>query len=150
VVIEAGKHHWRASAEGNAHGPLIGHFGAKQPGLEGTLDVQNVDLEHLVNRPEWKTRITGQAIFDWKFGHPTAVGAGAPMKVNFKFAGPEVQGFGYRAESVRAQGVYDAPNLKFDATGSAYGAAATTRATFHFPATGPMTYTLAGNFRAST
>ena len=136
-----------ASTEGNAHGPLIGHFGTKQPGLEGTLDVQNVDLEHLVNRPAWKSRITGQAIFDWKFGHPTAVGAGQPMKVNFTFAGPEAQGFGYRAENVRAQGVYDAPNLKFDATGGGYGAAATTRATFHFPATGPMTYTLAGNFR---
>ena len=69
--------------------------------------VSNIDLQHMVNRPEWKTRITGQAIFDWTFGHPTAVGAGQPMKVNFKFAGPEAEGFGYRAENVRAQGVYD-------------------------------------------
>src|SRR5206468_2501029 len=99
-----------ASSEGLAHGPLIGHFGTKQPGLEGTLDVQSVDLQHLVNRPDWRTRITGRAIFDWTFGHPTAVGAGPPMKVNFKFSGPEVQGFGYRAGHVRAQGVYDAPN----------------------------------------
>ena len=135
------------STEGTAHGPLIGHFGTKQPGLEGTLDVTNIDLQHMVNRPEWKTRITGQTTFDWKFGHPTAVGAGQPMKVNFTFAGPEAEAFGYRAENLRAQGVYDAPDLKFDATGAGYGAAATTRATFHFPATGPMTYTLAGNFR---
>src|SRR5439155_25792933 len=53
---------------------------------------------------------------------------------------------GYRAENVRAQGVYNAPDLKFDATGLGYGAAASAKATFHFPAKGPMTYTLAGNF----
>jgi hypothetical protein len=135
------------STEGNAHGPLVGHFGVPKPGLEGTLTVSNVDLQHLVNRPEWKTRITGQANFDWTFGHPTAVGAGPPMKVTFKFQGPEVEGFGYRAENVRAQGVYNAPDLKFDATGSGYGAAASAKATFHFPASGPMTYTLAGNFQ---
>jgi autotransporter translocation and assembly factor TamB len=134
--------------EGTAHGPLVGHFGARPNGLEGTLDVQHVDLQHIVNRPEWKTRVTGHAQFDWKFGHPTAVGTGAPMKVNFKFAGPEVQGFGYRAESVRAQGVYTAPDLKFDASGAGYGASGTTRATFHLPAAGPMSYTLAGNFRS--
>jgi autotransporter translocation and assembly factor TamB len=135
------------SSEGNAHGPLVGHFGANPSGLEGTLDVQHVDLQHIVNRPEWKTRVTGRAQFDWKFGHPTAVGTGAPMKVNFKFAGPEVQGFGYRAENVQSQGIYTAPDLKFDASGAAYGASATTRASFHFPAAGPMSYTLAGNFR---
>src|SRR5207247_10378946 len=128
------------SSEGNAHGPLVGHFGGKASGLEGTLDVQHVDLEHMVNRPAWKTDVTGRAQFDWKFGRPTAAGTGAPMKVNFKFAGPEVQGFGYRAESVKAQGVYVAPDLKFDASGAAYGAAATTRASFHFPAAGAMSY----------
>jgi hypothetical protein len=135
------------SSEGNAHGPLIGHFGRTPNGLEGTLDVQNVDLLHLVNRPEWKTRITGQAQFNWKFGHPAAAGTGAPMKVAFTFVGPEVQGFGYRAENVRAQGTYDAPDLKFDANGAGYGARGTTRASFHFPATGPMSYQLEGTFR---
>ena len=97
----------------------------------------------MVNRPPWKTDVTGRAQFDWKFGRPTAAGAGAPMKVNFKFAGPEVEGFGYRAESVKAQGVYVAPDLKFDASGVGYGAAATTRASFHFPAAGAMSYALA-------
>jgi autotransporter translocation and assembly factor TamB len=135
------------STEGNASGPLIGHFGIPHSGLEGTLDVQHVDLQHLVNRPVWKTMLTGRAVFDWTFGRPTAVGTGDPLRVTFTFTGPEVEGFGYRAENVRAQGVYDAPNLKFDAVGVGYGAAATTRATFHFPATGPMTYTLAGTFR---
>ena len=134
------------SSEGNAHGPLVGHFSAAPAGLQGTLDVQKIDLQRLVNRQEWKTNITGRAQFDWTFGRPTAVGTGAPMKVNFKFAGPDVQGFGYRADNVRAQGVYVAPDLKFDASGTGYGAEATTRATFHFPATGPMEYTLAGNF----
>jgi autotransporter translocation and assembly factor TamB len=133
------------SSAGNARGPLVGHFGT-HPGLEGTLDVQNVDLQDLVNRREWKTLVTGQAKFDWKFGRPTAVGSGAPMKITFTFSGPDVQGFGYRAANVRAQGVYETPDLKFDASGAGYGATATTRATFHFPASGPMTYTLAGDF----
>ena len=50
--------------------------------LEGALDVENVDLQHLVNRSEWKTRVTGHAAFNWTFGHPTAVGAGPPMNVS--------------------------------------------------------------------
>lgn len=135
-----------ASSAGNARGPLVGHFGT-HPGLEGTLDVQNVDLHDLVNRREWKTLVTGQAQFDWKFGRPIAAGSGPPMKVTFKFAGPEVQGFGYRAVNVRAQGVYETPDLKFDASGTGYGTTATTRATFRFPASGPTAYTLAGSFR---
>jgi hypothetical protein len=134
------------SSEGNAYGPLIGHFGTPAPGLEGTLTVSKIDLQHLVNRPSGKRASRDRPPFDWTFGHPTAVGAGQPMKVNFKFAGPEAEGFGYRAENVRAQGVYVAPDLKFDATGNGYGAAASARATFHFPASGPMTYALAGNF----
>jgi TamB, inner membrane protein subunit of TAM complex len=135
------------SAQGDASGSLIGHFAGAHQGLEGTLDAQNVDLQHIVNRPIWKTRVTGRAQFDWKFGHPTAVGAGPPMRVQFKFAGPQVQGFGYSAQDVRAQGVYVAPDLKFDATGAAYGASGSTRASFHFPASGPMEYTLAGAFK---
>jgi hypothetical protein len=135
------------SAAGNAKGPLVGHFG-NSPGLEGTLTVQDVNMAPILNRKEWTTRITGKADFNWVFG----AGAGTPsaraMKVNFTFAGPVVEGLGYRAANVRAQGVYEPSLLRFDARGAAYGATATTRATFRFASAGrPLSYTLAGTFQ---
>ena len=111
----------------------------------------------ILNRAEWKTRVTGQADFTWTF---------SPAKINFKFAGPHVEGFGYRAANVRAQGVYQVPRLadaralgqgsgqagpallQFDASGAAYGATATARASFHFSTpTRPLSYRLDGTFR---
>ena len=53
----------------------------------------------ILNRAEWKTRVTGQADFKWAF---------SPARINFKFAGPHVEGFDYQAANVRAQGVYEA------------------------------------------
>src|SRR5581483_9177558 len=80
------------------------------------------------------------------FGHPGAAGNPPPLKVNFKFNGPEAEAFGYRAENIRAHGVYVAPDLRLQASGAGYGATATTNATFHFPARGPFSYSLAGRF----
>ncbi len=135
------------SSQGAARGSLVGHFSGAHPTLEGTLDVQNVNLEKLVNKPAWRTDITGHTQFDWRFGRATASGPGEPMRVNFEFSGPQVQGFGYRAQNVRAEGVYDAPDLRFSASGAAYGASATTHGTVHVPAAGPVWYSLAGSFR---
>ena len=98
---------------------------------------------------EWKTRVTGQADFTWTF---------SPAEIDFKFAGPHVEGFGYQAANVRAQGVYQVPRLadgrsgqavlRFDASGAAYGATATTRATFRFSTPSrPLSYRLEGTFR---
>ena len=70
----------------------------------------------------------------------------ADAKINFKFTGPEVEGFGYRAANVRAQGVYEPSLLRFDASGAAYGPTATTRATFHFADAGrPLSYHAGGH-----
>jgi autotransporter translocation and assembly factor TamB len=127
------------SPAGTARGPLVGHFGGGSKSLDGRLDVRNVDMQPLLNKPEWKTRVTGTADFTWRF---------APSQIDFKFAGPHVEGLGYQAANVRAQGVYTPAALRFDASGAAYGATATTRATFRFrtPAQ-PMSYRLAGTFR---
>lgn len=134
------------SSTGNASGPLVGHFGAA-PGLEGALAVQHVDMQPILNRREWKTDITGRAEFVWKFASSTAKPT-RPMTVNFKFAGPYVEGLGYRAANVSAQGVYEPALLRFDAKGAAYGATATTRATFRFATPGrPLAYNLAGTFQ---
>ena len=134
----------------------MGHFGAGSKSLEGRLDVRDVDMAPILNRAEWKTRVTGQADFTWTF---------SPAKIDFKFAGPHVEGFGYQAANVRAQGVYQVPRLadarpsagsgqagqallRFDASGAAYGATATTRATFRFSTPSrPLSYRLDGTFR---
>ena len=103
----------------------------------------------ILNRAEWTTRVTGQADFAWTF---------SPAEIDFKFAGPNVEGFGYRAANVRAKGVYQVPPpadgrpgqavLRFDASGAAYGANATTRATFNFSTPSkPLSYRLEGAFR---
>ncbi len=127
------------SEAGYAAGPLVGHFGSGAKSLEGRLDIRDVDVAPILNRAEWKTRVTGQADFNWVF---------SPARINFKFAGPHVEGFDYRAANVRAQGVYEPALLRFDASGAAYGAAATTRATFRFATPQrPLSYTLAGTFQ---
>jgi hypothetical protein len=127
------------TSAGTARGPLVGHFGAGPKSLRGRLDVSHVDMAPILNRAEWKTRVTGQADFTWTF---------RPAEIDFKFAGPHVEGFGYRAADVRAEGVYEPQRLRFDASGAAYGARATTRAVFYFrtPAR-PLTYRLEGTFR---
>jgi hypothetical protein len=126
------------SSTGSAKGPLVGHFG-DSAGLEGTLDVRHVNMEPILNRKEWATDVTGQARFNWIF---------KPIRINFNFTGPEVQGLGYRAANVRAQGVYEPSLLRFDASGAAYGTTTNTRATFRFATPGqPLSYQLAGNFR---
>ncbi|HKY22824.1 MAG TPA: translocation/assembly module TamB domain-containing protein [Vicinamibacterales bacterium] len=137
------------SSAGAARGPLVGHFGSGAKSLEGRLAVRDVDMAPMLNRVEWKTRVTGQADFTWVF---------SPTRINFKFAGPHVEGLNYQAADVRAQGVYELPRLtdgrsgqgvlRFDASGAAYGADVSTRATFHFATPGrPLSYTLAGNFQ---
>ena len=88
------------SSAGTARGPLVGHFGAGPKSLGGRLDVRNVDMAPILNRAEWKTRVTGQADFTWTF---------SPAEIDFKFAGPHVEGLGYQAANVRAQGVYEVP-----------------------------------------
>ena len=103
----------------------------------------------ILNRAEWKTRVTGQADFTWTF---------SPAEIDFKFAGPHVEGFGYQAANVRAQGIYQVPRLadgqagrallRFDASGAAYGATATARASFRFSTPSqPLSYRLDGTFR---
>ena len=128
------------SSAGSARGPLIGHFGTGSKSLEGRLEVRNVDMAPILNRAEWKTRVTGQADFNWTFN---------PAEIDFKFAGPHVEGFGYQAANVRAKGVYQPLELRFDASGAAYGANATTRATFRFRTPSrPMSYRLDGTFQS--
>ena len=128
-----------ASPAGSARGPLVGHFGDGPKKLEGRLEVRDVNMAPILNRPEWKTRVTGAADFGWTF---------SPAQIDFKFAGPQVEGFGYQAAKVRADGRYEPSRLAFTATAAAYGATATTRATFRFatPAR-PLSYTLEGTFR---
>ena len=126
------------SSTGNARGPLVGHFGDNAR-LEGTLDVQHVNMQPILNKKEWATDVTGQARFNWVF---------KPIHVNFNFTGPEAEGLGYRAANVRAQGVFEPSLLRFDASGPAYGTTATTRATFHLATAGrPLSYQLAGTFK---
>lgn len=127
------------SSAGTARGPLVGHFGSGTKRLEGRLDVRNVDMAPILNRAEWNTNVTGRADFDWTF---------SPAEIDFEFAGPHVEGFGYQAANVRAQGVYRPAVLRFDASGAAYGANATTHAVFRFSTPSrPLSYSLEGTFR---
>jgi autotransporter translocation and assembly factor TamB len=127
------------SSAGAARGPLVGHFGSGTKSLEGRLDVRNVDMAPILNRDEWKTRVTGRADFNWRF---------SPAEIDFKFAGPHVEGWGYQAANVRAQGVYEPARLRFNASGAAYGATATAGAVFRFSTPSrPLSYSLEGTFR---
>jgi hypothetical protein len=128
-----------ASSAGTAKGPLVGHFGSGSKSLEGRLDVRDIDMAPILNRKEWATRVTGQAQFDWTF---------SPAEIDFTFAGPRVEGFGYQAANVKAKGVYQPADLRFDASGAAYGAAGTTHASFRFATPSrPLAYSLDGTFR---
>ena len=92
----------------------------------------------VLNRPDWKTRVTGEAEFKWAFN---------PARIDFDFRGPRVEGFDYQAANVHAEGVYQPALLTFDASGAAYGATATTRASFRFATPErPLSYSLAGTF----
>jgi hypothetical protein len=127
------------SSAGSARGPLVGHFGGGSKSLEGHLDVRDVNMAPILNREEWKTQVTGRARFDWQF---------SPAEVDFTFAGSRAEGFGYQAANVTAKGVYQPALLRFDASGAAYGASATTRAEFRFATPRrPLTYSLDGTFR---
>lgn len=127
------------SSAGSARGPLVGHFGSGAKSLEGRLDVRDVNMAPILNKPEWLTQVTGRADFRWAF---------SPAVINFDFSGPRVEGFGYHAAAVNAKGIYEPSRLRFDASGAAYGATATTRADFRFAAAGrPLAYDLAGTFR---
>ncbi len=70
--------------------------------------------------------------------------------INFKFAGPHVEGLRLPGSERAGAGRLRASTLscRFDASGAAYGATATTRATFHFAAPRrPLSYSLAGTFQ---
>ena len=138
------------SSAGTARGPLVGHFGAARRASAGGSTRVTWTWRRFSIKPEWKTRVTGQADFTWAF---------SPAEIDFKFAGPHVEGFGYQAANVRAQGVYEVPRLadarsgqailRFDASGAAYGATATTRATFRFSTPSrPLSYRLEGTFHS--
>ena len=128
-----------ASSAGSARGPLVGHFGSGSRRLEGRLDVRDVNIAPILNRDEWKTRVTGRAQFNWRF---------SPAQIDFTFAAPHVEEFGYQAANVAAKGVFRPGLLRFDATGAGYGATATTSAVFRFATpSSPLTYSLDGTFR---
>ena len=55
------------SSAGDASGPLVGHFGSGPKSLQGQLDVRDMNMAPILNRPEWKTRVTGRADFNWAF-----------------------------------------------------------------------------------
>ena len=61
--------------------------------------MRDVDMAPILNRAEWKTRVTGQADFTWTF---------SPAEIDFKFAGPHVEGLrlsgGQRARAGRVSG----------------------------------------------
>ena len=135
------------SSAGTARGPLVGHFGAGPKSLEGRLDVRDVDMAPILNRAEWKTRVTGQADFTGRSARRRSI-SNSPVRTSRASA--------ISAANVRAQGC-TSPRLadgagtgvlRFDASGAAYGATATTRATFRFATPSrPLSYRLEGTFR---
>src|SRR4030095_868467 len=96
------------------------------------------NMQPILNKKEWATNVTGRARFNWRF---------SPAQINFDFTGPDAAGLGYSASTVHARGIYEPAQLKFDASGLAYGATASTRATFNFATPRrPLAYDLAGRF----
>ena len=119
------------SAAGTASGPLVGHFGSDRKSLEGRLDVRNVDMAPILNRSEWKTRVTGQADFKWTF---------SPALINF-VRRTAVRGW-YQDANARAQGFQHGNSVRCE-RGCVRGPVQP-ECTFRFAAAAPALVFLAG------
>ena len=108
------------SSAGTARGPLIGHFGTSRRASAAGSTCATSTWRRFSIEPSGRRGSPGR--------RTSRDFIPAEIDLNLR---PHVEGFGYQAANVRAQGVYD-PRAAFDASAAAYGAAATTRATFPF------------------
>jgi translocation and assembly module TamB len=94
-------------------------------GIDTTLRVENLNLRHLVRRPDLDDRLTAQATFRGDI-NMTAPGQ---SRGSFSIAANAVALLGYRASQVAARGSLEKGIVRARGSGIAYGASATFDAT---------------------
>lgn len=116
------------SAAGNVKGQVTADVEGPDMGVEGEVDVRNLNLAPIIRDPEERTDLTGRAQLDLKFaGTPKAAPFLDRMSGTFAFTGPRVVAAGYDARDVRAKGRIDGRRIELDGRANAYGASATAR-----------------------
>ena len=102
--------------------------------------MRDVNMAPILNRPEWKTRVTGRRRFQ------VGVQSGADQFQVRGAARRRIRLSG--SERARARACYEPAQLKFDASGAAYGATRDHAGGVSFRDAGrPLSYALAGTFR---
>jgi hypothetical protein len=131
------------SPAGRATGPLVADLQEPARSLRGSIDLERFNLAPIL-RAVGETRLTGHTAFEVKLPDETR----APTSVAFRFAGPDVNAFGYRVANLRAQGVYRDRGFTVEGNGVAYGASVRARATIQLPrvSNGAFSYTTSGEF----
>ena len=114
-----------ASEAGRVSGHAKGRFQNGIGQFAGRADVASLDLAPWLERPDLQSRITGQSSFDL-----TLPDAGPALSLAFDSKLAEIAVAGYAASDVRAKGTYDAERLNVAGSGTAYGSAFTTTATW--------------------
>jgi uncharacterized protein involved in outer membrane biogenesis len=100
--------------------------------IRGELTVDRLDLAALTRRPDLRSRLTAHATFDARLDPDEW----ARSRVAFDLTANEAALVGYRARRVRARGVYASSSLELNASGVAYGAAASFAGTISHLAAG--------------
>ena len=114
------------SDAGHVSGRANGGFQNDVGRFAGDVDVASLDLAPWLARPDLQSRITGQSSFALTL--PDAGPAHASIEFDSRLAGIAIAG--YEATGVRAKGSYVSERLNVAGSGTAYGSAFTTTASW--------------------
>jgi autotransporter translocation and assembly factor TamB len=104
---------------------------AAGPHLVAAVDLANVNLRAFLTDPQWQSALTGHADVEG------TVGAGlAGTTLRYQVAASHALAFGYEGRALTASGTWRGRELAFVASASAYGGAATIKATWRLPPSG--------------
>ncbi len=125
------------SEAGNVRGQVTADVKAPDFGVRGDVTVENLDLAPILQDPDQRTNITGEAKVDLRMASgPETVPVADRMAGTFAFTGPRVVAAGYEARDVRVTGSLDGPRINLDGRAAAYGGTATARGFIVTPAPG--------------
>ena len=116
------------SEAGNVRGRVTADVQGPDLGVNGTVDVQRLNLATLLRDPRQRSDISGHAQIDLDVA---ATPASAPiadrLSGTYTFAGPRVVAAGYQASDVRVRGTIQGPRIQLDGRARAYGGTATAK-----------------------
>lgn len=115
-------------------------------GVDGEVDVRNLNLAPILQDPAQRSDITGRARVDLKIaGTPEAAPVMERMSGSFAFRGPSVTAAGYTASNVDVSGQIAGRRIGLNGRANAYGGSATAKGFIVTPSEGrPLAFDLAG------